>query len=84
MGVITAMDFSSRHFDFGIAHLSDFRQGSLLVQGLWVLKQADVSADVLQKVGSFSVLQSSGTYTGIANGSFKCCCKTCRRLMLKE
>lgn len=66
MGLVTAMDFSSLPFDSEITHLSDFR----LVQRLWVLKQAGLSADVLQKVGSFLVLQSSWTYTGITNGSF--------------
>lgn len=71
MGVITAMDFSSLPFDFEIVHLSDFRQRSLLVLRLWVLKQAGSSADVLQKVGPFFVLQSSGTYTGITSW-FKC------------
>lgn len=71
MGVVTAMDFSSLPFNFEVAHLSDFRQGSLLVQRLWVFKRTGLSADVLQKVGSFFVLQSSGSYTGITIGSFE-------------
>lgn len=64
------MNFSSLPFDFEIAYLSDFTQGSLLVQRLCVLERAGLSADVLQKVGSYFVLQSSGTYTVITNGFF--------------